>query len=278
MKNKILVLGSTGKTGRRVAHRLQNLQIPVRLGSRNAIPSFDWDKPGNWTNVVHDTESIYITFHPDLAIPQAAEKIKLFTESARANKVKKLVLLSGRGEKEAQVCEQIVMNSGLDWTIVRASWFMQNFSESFLLDSILNNEVVVPAIGSLEPFVDADDIADVAIAALTDNRHSHQIYELTGPELLSFESATAQIAKALNRNISYTEVSIDEYVSILRSYQLPADYISLIQYLFTEVLDGRNESLTGDIEKVLGRKPTSFKGYIDKTVGTGVWNIPAFTV
>ncbi|HEX3007035.1 MAG TPA: NmrA family NAD(P)-binding protein [Bacteroidales bacterium] len=274
MNSKILVLGSTGKTGKRVVNRLQDLQTPVRLGSRKALPPFDWDEPGNWSDVLADIESVYITFHPDLAVPQAVEKIKLFTETASAGNVKKLVLLSGRGEKEAQVCERIVMNSGLNWTIVRASWFMQNFSESFLLDSVLSNEVVVPSVGSREPFVDADDIADVAVAALTDNRHSHQIYELTGPELLSFELVTSQIAKALNRNIHYSEVSIDEYVSILKSFHLPDDYISLIQYLFTEVLDGRNESVTHDIEKVLGRKPTSFKEYIDKTLETGVWSVP----
>lgn len=181
------------------------------------------------------------------------------------------MLLSGRGEKEAQACEHIVMQSGLDWTIIRSSWFMQNFSENFLLDPILNGEVVLPAIKSLEPFVDTDDIADVAVAALTTQKHSRKIYELTGPGLMSFQSAISQIATALNRNISYTEISMEEYVAALQSYQLPDDFIELIQYLFTEVLDGRNESISSDIEYVLGRKPATFNEYIIKTLRTGVW-------
>jgi uncharacterized protein YbjT (DUF2867 family) len=273
MKNKILVLGSTGKTGKRVASRLQNLNIPVRFGSRKAQPPFDWDNPSNWDTVLTEVKSVYITFQPDLAVPQAADRIKQFTEAAKANKVEKLVLLSGRGEKEAQVCEQIVINSGLEWTIIRASWFMQNFSEHFLLDSILNNEVVLPVVKATEPFVDTDDIADVAVEALIHKHHSNKIYELTGPELLSFKSAISQIAAALNRNISYTEVGINEYVSMLKSYQVPDDFISLIQYLFTEVLDGRNESISDDVKNVLGRPPVSFSTYIDKTVKTGIWDM-----
>lgn len=273
MSKKILVLGSTGKTGKRVVSRLQQLQLSFREGSRKATPSFNWDNPTNWSDVFNEIESVYITFQPDLAVADAYEKIKLLVEIAKLNKVKKLVLLSGRGEKEAEVCEQLIMNSGLDWTIVRASWFMQNFSENFLLDSILNNHVVLPTTQSLEPFVDADDIADVVVAALTDAVHSKKIYELTGPELLSFEAATQQIALTLNRKITYTEVSIEDYCSILKENEIPEDYIGLINYLFTELFDGRNQSICNDIESVLGRKATSFKEYITKTITTGIWKI-----
>jgi uncharacterized protein YbjT (DUF2867 family) len=273
MSKQILVLGSTGKTGKRVAARLQQLQVPTRLGSRNGVPSFNWDDPANWDAVLEDIESVYITFQPDLAVPQAVEKIHLFITAAKAAGVKKLVLLSGRGEKEAEACEQIIVQSGVDWTIIRASWFMQNFSESFLLDSILNNEVVLPIIKSLEPFVDADDIADVVVAVLTDDKHNHRIYELTGPELLSFETATAIIAEETKRLITYKAISMDDYVAILRSYDLPAGFTGLMQYLFTEVLDGRNESLTNDVAMILNREPTSFKAYVSKTIKTGIWKV-----
>lgn len=272
MSHNILVLGSNGKTGKRVAARLQHFQLPARLGSRKGKPSFDWDKPEHWPEVLRGIESVYLTFQPDLAVPQALEKIKLFTALAKANEVQKIVLLSGRGEQEAEVCEQVIMQSGLNWAVLRASWFMQNFSESFLLDAVLNNEVILPPIKSLEPFVDADDIADVAVAALTSGAHNGQIYELTGPELLSFESATASIAKALNRKITYTEISMEAYAEALRSFGLPDYRIALMTYLFTEVLDGRNESLSKDIEKILSRKPASFDTYIDKTIKNGSWN------
>ena len=272
MSKQILVLGSTGKTGKRVAERLRQLNIEFRPGSRNAQPAFDWDEPGTWQDVLAGIETVYITFQPDFTVPHAYERIKLFTETAKINKVKKLVLLSGRGEKEAEACEQLIIQSGLEWTIIRASWFMQNFSESFFLDAILNNEMTLPVITALEPFVDADDIADVAVKALIDNKHNGRIYELTGSELLSFESATAKIAKGLNRQIAYTEMSMDAYATTLRSYQVPEDVIWVLQYLFTEVLDGRNASTVDDIEKVLGRKPTTFGEYVSKCIHSGVWN------
>lgn len=271
MKNNILVLGGTGKTGRRVAERLANLHLPVRIGSRGASLSFDWEKSDNWNEVMKDIQKLYITFQPDLAVPGSVEKIKSLVEVAKASGVQKLVLLSGRGEKEAQACENVVINSGLDWTVIRANWFMQNFSENFMLDSILAGHLVLPKVNALEPFVDVDDIADVVVAALTDDVHSQEIYELTGPELLSFEQAVALISSAVDRPIAFTSVSMEEYTSILRSYQLPEDYIWLIQYLFTEVLDGRNESLTKDVEKVLGRKPITFQEYVTKTNKSEVW-------
>jgi uncharacterized protein YbjT (DUF2867 family) len=273
MSNNILVLGGTGKTGRRVVERLRTLTLPVTIGSRKAQPSFDWENAGNWADVLKDINKVYITFQPDLAIPSALQAITKLVETAKISGVEQLVLLSGRGEKEAQVCENIVINSGINWTVIRASWFMQNFSENFLLDSILSNEVILPTIKALEPFVDADDIADVVVATLTEDKHAHKIYELTGPELLPFELATSIIAKKLKRDISYTEISMDAYVAAIKSYQLPDDFILLMQYLFTEVLDGRNESLSNDIENILGRRPTSFDAYANKTANTGIWKI-----
>lgn len=272
MNNEILVIGATGKTGRRVAERLTNLSIPVRMGSRNANPAFDWDNPNTWKEVLTGIEKVYVTFQPDIAIPTAADAISKFVMEAKNAGVKKLVLLSGRGEKEAEVCEDIVRNSGIDWTVVRASWFMQNFSEGIFLDSILAGQMVLPNLKAKEPFVDVDDIADVVVAALTNDVHSQKTYSLTSPGLLSFKDATSLIAAATNKPIQYSEVSMEEYTGMLRSYQIPEGVIGLIEYLFTEVLDGRNEFVTTDVEEVLNRKPTSFEDYIKKTIKTGVWN------
>lgn len=272
MSNKILVLGGTGKTGRRVVERLTAMNLQVAIGSRNTQPAFDWENSATWAEVLQDINKVYITFQPDLAIPSAVETITAFVKAAKESGVQHLVLLSGRGEKEAQLCENIVINSGLDWTIIRASWFMQNFSEGFFLDSILANEMVLPKTNSKEPFINVDDIADVVVSALVNNIHSKKIYELTGPELLTFENAVSKIAGVKKQNILYQEVSIDEYVDMLRSYELPEDSIWLIKYLFTEVLDGRNESVTNDIEKVLGRKAKDFDNYVVETLETGIWN------
>lgn len=275
MKNTtILVLGSNGKTGRRVVERLEKVEnIEIRLGSRNEKIPFDWEKPETWQAVLHDVDSVYITFQPDLAVPSAVDTIENFTSLATKSGVQKIVLLSGRGEKEAQLCEEIVKTNAKNWTIVRASWFNQNFSESFFLDPILAGFVALPRAEALEPFTDADDIAEVVTTVLLDNKHNGQTYELTGPRLLTFEQAVNEIASATGRNITFQKLSLAEYIGMLREYQVPEDYIWLVNYLFEQVLDGRNSSVTSDIEKVLGRKAKDFSAYAKETAKTGIWNV-----
>lgn len=273
MRKKILVLGPNGKTGRRVAARLENNpEVEIRLGSRNETIPFDWENPETWSNIVKDVDTVYITFQPDLAVPFAAEAIEKFTKLATESGVQKMVLLSGRGEKEAQVCEEIVKQNAKNWTIIRASWFNQNFSESFFLDPILYGIVALPRAEALEPFTDADDIADVVVEALLNENHNGRTYELTGPRLLTFKDAINEIANASGRNITFQGLSLEEYTQMLQEYQVPEDHIWLVNYLFEQVLDGRNSSITSDIEKVLGRKAKDFSAYAKETAKTGIWN------
>lgn len=271
--NNILVIGGNGKTGRRVAALLAKKEnVKISIGSRTAEISFDWENPETWSLALKDKNSVYITFYPDLAIPSAPETIQKFTLLATKLGVEKMVLLSGRGEKEAQVCEEIVKATAQKWTIVRASWFNQNFSESFFLEPILAGFVALPKADVLEPFIDADDIAEVVTEALLNEKHNGQTYELTGPRLLTFKNAIAEIAKITEKEITFQSLELDEYLSMLREYQTPEDEIWLINYLFAEVLDGRNSSITNDVEKVLGRKATDFSTYVQNTAKTGVWN------
>lgn len=272
-QSKILVLGGKGKTGSRVVERLRNLGYTnIRIGSRSAIPAFDWENQDSWSEVVKDVDTVYITFQPDLAIPSAVDIIKRFTRLATDNGVRKMVLLSGRGEREAQLCEQVVMETAQKWTIVRASWFNQNFSESVFLDPILSGHVALPRAEALEPFTDANDIADVVVQAIVDDKHHGQIYELTGPRLMTIPQAVAEIADACGKNIQFHPLTLEEYVQHLRNFKLPEDFIWLVNYLFEEVLDGRNSTVSSDIEKVLGRKATDFSEYAKTTAATGVWN------
>lgn len=272
-EQKILILGGNGKTGRRVAERLINTgNKNIRIGSRSGTPPFDWENPGTWPAAVAGMDAVYITFQPDLAIPTAPEIIQKFTALATRSGIKKMVLLSGRGEKEAEVCENMVMESAESWTIVRASWFNQNFSESIFLEPILSGHVALPQADTLEPFVDADDIADVVVETLKDDKHNGQIYELTGPRLMTFPQAIEEISRATGRAIQFQPLTLDENVALLRQYQLPEDYIWLVNYLFEEVLDGRNASVTTDIEKVLGRKAKDFSDYVRETAATNAWN------
>ncbi|MCX2454213.1 NAD(P)H-binding protein [Pedobacter sp. PLR] len=267
----ILVLGANGKTGSRVTKKLEALNIAVRKGSRTAEPKFDWEDQSNWEEVLKGISSVYITFQPDLAVKGADESIDAFVKMAIKAGVQKLVLLSGRGEPEAQRCEKIVIESGLKWTIVRASWFNQNFSESYLLEPILAGYVALPVAEVKEPFVDADDIADVVVASLTDELHNDKVYEVTGPRLMSFKEAINEIAQATNRSIEYSDIPLAEYTGQMRAYEVPEEFIDLISYLFTEVLDGRNESITTGVEEALGRKPKDFSQFVKETQAADVW-------
>jgi uncharacterized protein YbjT (DUF2867 family) len=267
-----LVVGGTGKTGRRVVQRLQDRNLPVRVGSRSAMPAFDWEDEATWSPALMDVTSMYMTYYPDLAAPGSAEKIRSFSDLAVKSGVRRLVLLSGRGEKEAQHCEQIVQDAGAQWTLVRSSWFCQNFSESFMLEPIQAGEVMLPAGSVTEPFVDAEDIADVVVAALTEDGHAGRLYEVTGRRLLTFAQAMEQIAEAVGRPIRYVQVSVEAYVAALRELGIPGPFVELVTYLFSEVLDGRNAHLADGVQQALRRAPRDFSDYVRATAATGVWS------
>jgi uncharacterized protein YbjT (DUF2867 family) len=267
-----LILGGTGKTGRRLADRLTAQGLPVRIGSRSGTPPFDWENSATWAPALHGVGAVYISYFPDLAVPGAAEAVGAFANLAVKRGVRRLVLLSGRGESEAQRAEEMLKASGADWTILRCAWFAQNFSESFLLDPLLAGEVALPVGTVGEPFVDADDIADAAVTVLTRHGHVGQLYELTGPRLLSFAEAIAEIGKAASRDIRFIRISHAEFTTAVAEHALPAEFAWLLNELFTEVLDGRNEALTDGVERVLGRAPKDFSVYATETAATGIWS------
>ena len=270
-----LVLGATGKTGRRVAQRLTALGRPVRAGSRSGQPRFDWHDQATWTPALDDVAAVYISYYPDIAAPGAAETVGSFAELAVRSGVPRLVLLSGRGEPEAELAERAVRGSGADLTILRSAWSAQNFSEDFLLEPVLTGEVALPATDTPEPFVDAEDIADVAVAALTQDGHAGQVYELTGSRLLTFAEAIGEIAAASSRQIRYLPVPIGEYAAAAAGQGVPAEVVELLSYLFTEVLDGRNAHTADGVWRALGREPRDFADYARHTAASGVWDIPA---
>lgn len=271
-----LVLGASGKTGRRVAQRLRALGHPVRLGSRSGAPPFEWNQPDGWPHVLRGATAVYISYQPDLAAPGASQAIGALTAQAARCGVRRLVLLSGRGEPEAQACEQIVRDSGAEFTLLRASWFAQNFSEGHFVDAVLGGELALPVADVGEPFIDVDDIADAAVAALTSDRHVGQLYEMTGPRLLTFAQAVDEIARATGRQIRCTQIAPEAYHALLLAQQVPPEHVDLIRYLFTEVLDGRNASVADGVSRALGRPARDFSAYVRDAAARGAWNaVPA---
>jgi uncharacterized protein YbjT (DUF2867 family) len=270
--NPIVVLGASGKTGRRVVARLRARDLPVRLGSRSAQPPFDWNEPHTWAPVLHGASAAYVSYFPDLAAPGAPEAVEALAGVALEAGVERLVLLSGRGEEEAQRSEEALMRSGVAWTVVRASWFSQNFSEAHFREPLLAGELALPAGDVGEPFVDADDIADVAVAALTEEGHVGEVYEVTGPRPLTFADAVDEIARASGRAFAYTQVGIDDFAAGLLQDGVPEDEVALLRYLFTEVLDGRNAHVTDGVQRALGRPPSDFSEFARAVASSGTWN------
>jgi uncharacterized protein YbjT (DUF2867 family) len=266
-ENAILVLGGTGKTGRRVVERLEAQGVPVRVGSRSGVPPFDWEDRTTWAPALAGVSAVYISFYPDLALPGAVEATRAFASLAMERGVRRMALLSGRGEPEAERAEQAVRDSGADLTVLRSTWFMQNFSEDYMLEHVLSGEIRLPAGDVPTPFLDIDDLADVAAAALTDDRHVGELYELTGPRSLTFGEAAAEIAAATRREVRYVPVSLDEHAAELADHGMPAEVIDLLTYLFGEVVDGRNADTTDGVRRALGREPRDFRDYVRGAAG-----------
>lgn len=268
----ILIIGNTGKTGARVEARLNAMGIATRGVSRSSETPFDWYDANTWGPALTGATSAYVTFQPDLAVPGATEIIRAFCDHAAEAGLVKVVLLSGRGEEGAQRAEQVLMNSSLEWNVVRASWFAQNFSEGFMLDGILAGELVLPQSSVLEPFIDVDDIADVAVAALTDDRLKNRLFEVTGPRLMTFADCLAAIAQATGRSIQLKPVSVDDYIAYLRDLGLPEEMQWLMRELFEVVFDGRNANVETGVFEALGREATDFNTYVQNAMASGAWD------
>lgn len=263
-----LVTGGTGKTGSRVAERLHNLGHPVRIGSRSGTPAFSWEDPNTWEAALEGVGNLYVCYYPDLAFPGADETVGQLSRLAVEKGVRRIVVLSGRGEEGALAAERKVQESGAETTVVRCSWFNQNFSESFFLEPVLAGDLALPTGDAVEPFVDADDIADVAVAALTDSRHVGEVYELTGPRLLSFSDIATELSQAIGREVRYTKISEEEFANFLKQNDLPLE----LGELFTLVLDGRNASLTDGVQRALGREPKDFGVFAREAAAAGAWD------
>lgn len=269
---RVLVLGGTGKTGRRIVAGLQARGVSVRIGSRGANPPFDWEDEAGWDACLEGMDAAYLSYAPDLAMPGATDAVQAFVDRAEEHGLRRLVLLSGRGEPEARGCERIVQESGLEWTVVRASWFFQNFSEGAFTEMVLAGRITLPAGDVPEPFVDVEDIAEVAVAAFSGEGHAGEVYEVTGPRLTTFGEIASELAAATGREISFVEVPHDAFLDEVKRSGAPREVVWMLDYLFATVLDGRNAHLTDGVQRALGRAPTDFSAYARRVAATGAWD------
>lgn len=268
-----LIIGGTGKTGRRVLSLLQDRSLPVTSLSR---PDFDWSDPATWASVERPADSAYVTFAPDLAFPGAAEAVAEVTDRMARAGVRRIVLLSGRGEPAAQRAEELFAEAagrhGAGWGVVRCAFFLQNFDESLFAEPIAAGHVAFPAGAVEEPFVDLDDVAEVAVAVMTGEAPGDRVYELTGPRLLTFAAAIEAISSATGRPIGYEQVPTASFVADLVGVGLPPEEAEGIGGLFEEILDGRNAHLADGVREALGRAPRDITEYAARAAARGAWS------
>ncbi|GAA2783731.1 NAD(P)H-binding protein [Saccharopolyspora taberi] len=270
MTNKtILVLGGTGKTGRRVVSRLAERGVEARAASRKGAVRFDWDDETTWAPALEGADAAYLIPPTELG---SGELFSTFVARAEQAGVRRFVLLSAREVDESpstgvQAAEAAVRASGAEWTIVRATWFAQNFSEDFFAPSIESGVLALPTGDGKEPFIDVDDIADVVVAVLLEDGHHGQVYELSGPELLSFAEAVALISEQSGKDVVFQPVEPAEFTRALIADGFPDDLADLFAGLLALIRNGGNAYLSDGVQRVLGRPPRRFADYVRRTWG-----------
>lgn len=267
----ILVLGATGKTGARVRRLLEARGLAVRIGSRSAAIPFDWTAPETWTPALEGVGAVYISYHPDLAAPGAVERVGAFAAQARAAGAGRLALLSGRGEANALRGEAAVRAAGLPWTIIRSAWFAQNFSEGALHAAVMAGVLPMPGDAAPEPIVDVDDVAEVAAAALSEDGHAGEIYEVTGPRLMRFEQMAAALSAAAGRTVAHAPITYEAFHAAIAREQGP-QIAEVLTAIARETLDGRNARLADGVQRALGRPPRDFTLFAAAAARAGAWS------
>lgn len=266
------VIGSTGKTGRRVASLLEAEGRTVRRLARSTSPAFDWERPDQWAAALNGVDRLYAAYVPDIAAPGAVDAITRLAQVAHEAGVQRIVLLSGRGEVGARRCEDILLASDVPSTIVRASWFTQNFTEGVLADAVFTGVLALPAGSVREPFVDVDDLAEVAVEALTGDGHEGRVHEVTGPELLTFADVAAMLSEVTGREVTYVPMGFDDFHAAVAAEQ-GLELATLLTELCREVFDGRNESTTDGVADVLGRAPRGVRAAFAEAATAGAWAV-----
>lgn len=250
----VLVLGSTGSTGRRVADQLRSRDVAVRAASRSGPDVFDWTRPDTWAAALDGITAIYVMAPDGVPVDPA-----FITQATKAG-VERLVLLSTMhpeeiGDDRLIAAESTVRSSGVEWTIVRAHWFNQNFDEGFFLPAIQAGRLVVPLADQRQAFVDATDLAAVAVEALLGDAHHTQTYEVTGPEALTFAEACAIISTATRRHIQY-DGTPEAYLATPGATEESLNF-------FLNQLPLGDSVPTDTVQRLTGRPATPFQAYAE---------------
>lgn len=275
MKDKeYLVLAASGKTGRRVVSQLRERGASVRPASRSSEIRFDWADPSTWPAALEGIAGVY------LVVPEGPEPVQSFVAAMESAGVQRVVLLSSRNlegnylfEASMGAAEAALKASSLQWTIVRANFFMQNLSEDFLYSAVEAGRLALPTGNTPEAFINAEDIAAVAVTALLEDGHASKVYEVSGPEAITYADAIAQIVEASGYALVYEDLSPEAYEQELVSQGADSETVEAFNDLWKSVRDGLYSEVTDTVRQVIGREPISFGDYVAGVVAEKrVWN------
>src|SRR5580693_6734772 len=268
----VLILGGTGRTGSLLAGKLARRGVATRTAARRgADVRFDWDDPATHADALADVDRLYLVT-PVLRV-RYADRIAGFLDLAQSAGVRHVTFLSTynadrapHGIDIAAVEADLYARQAVTHSVLRPAWVMQNFTDDHL--PVIDGVITVPSGGGTEAFVDADDIAAVAAETLLDpGAHAGARYTLTGPQALTFGEAADIIAAAAGRPVVYHDIDQEAWISGALAAGVPADYAVMLRWLTGAVISGHGSVPVGDVEKVTGRQPATFREFAERNAG-----------
>lgn len=277
MTGKVLVLGGTGKTGGPLVRRLTEEGHGVKCASRSgAAPGgaegcrFDWYAAESHGAALDGVGSIYLI--APLGAPDPLQVMQPFIETAIARGVGRFVLLSSslleEGGPAMGMVHAFLRQCAPQWAVLRPSWFMQNFVIDPHLTSICSEGAIYSATDDgLVPFIDAEDIAEVALHALTDARPTANDLLITGPQAISYDQVAATIGGVVGRPVRHVRLTAEQLAKRFEDAGIPAEYATMLAGLDRAIAAGAEARTTDIVEKVTGHPPASFESFAQAHAG-----------
>lgn len=284
----ILVMSSTGKVGQELVRELHNANADYRVATKSLdrakslwdfdAPAmyFSYDEPETFAPVLQGVTRLFL-LHPEDK-PGRHKDLFAFIDAAVAAGVKQIVYMSALGadlRPDDPLCqvEHYIANSGLQYTILRPNWFMQNFNTVDLRRINIKNEVLQPSGDAQIALIDTRDIAAVAAKLLLNGVHHGKAYTLTGSEAFSYGDVAAKLSAITNRKITHVSPTPESEIQRMKDANIDPEPIYFMQWLFEDIVRGYAAIITSDVEEQLGRPARSFEQYLNDYAD--VWQVPS---
>jgi uncharacterized protein YbjT (DUF2867 family) len=262
-----VILGGTGKVGRRLTEILRRQGHDARPVSRSTPTRFDWQDESTWPAALAGATGVFVV-GPGSA-HDWSPALARFLRAAAAAGVAHAVLLSARGVEfhpsgAVAAAERALRSGPLAWTILRPTHFAQNFTEAMFAPA--NGRITAPVGDGAEPFVDVLDIAEVAAAVLTGRQYDGRVLALSGPGAITFADAAAVLGPA----VVFESETDDDHVARLRAVGTPEGYVEWRMAMLRGIRTGADAYLSDGVPEVLDRRATPFHEWAAREVASRI--------